>query len=92
MHKAFWDSLESKLEEDPPNYSHAIVLIKEVKEVGWCLLFQLIQNTITIFQELFVAVTMGIKALKSHILYYVTYMSLICQTDTLVLRNDRIQQ
>ncbi|KAL5010966.1 hypothetical protein ScPMuIL_013271 [Solemya velum] len=32
MHKAFWDSLESKLEEDPPNYSHAIVLIKEVKE------------------------------------------------------------
>ncbi|XP_076467122.1 T-complex protein 11-like protein 1 [Babylonia areolata] len=33
MHKAFWDSLESKLAQDPPDFSHALVLIEEVKEV-----------------------------------------------------------
>ena len=34
MHKAFWDSLEAKLAEDPPDFSHALVLIEEVKEVN----------------------------------------------------------
>ena len=33
MHKAFWDALEAKLNEDPPDFSHALVLIEEVKEV-----------------------------------------------------------
>ena len=33
MHKAFWDSLAESLREDPPDYSHALVLLKEVKEV-----------------------------------------------------------
>jgi len=33
MHKAFWDSLAESLREDPPNYTHALVLLKEVKEV-----------------------------------------------------------
>ena len=33
MHKAFWDALEAKLAEDPPDCSHALVLIEEVKEV-----------------------------------------------------------
>ena len=33
MHKAFWDSLEESLREDPPDYTHALVLLKEVKEV-----------------------------------------------------------
>ncbi|KAK3593201.1 hypothetical protein CHS0354_002727 [Potamilus streckersoni] len=32
MHKAFWDALETKLREDPPDYTHALVLIQEVKE------------------------------------------------------------
>lgn len=32
MHKAFWDSLEAKLNDSPPDYSHALVLIEEVKE------------------------------------------------------------
>ncbi|KAL8606787.1 hypothetical protein ACOMHN_049616 [Nucella lapillus] len=32
MHKAFWDALEAKLGEDPPDFSHALVLIEEVKE------------------------------------------------------------
>lgn len=32
MHKAFWDVLEEKLREDPPDYSHALVLLLEVKE------------------------------------------------------------
>nr|KAG5711122.1 hypothetical protein BaRGS_004766 [Batillaria attramentaria] len=32
MHKAFWDALEAKLSDDPPDYSHAMVLIEEVKE------------------------------------------------------------
>ena len=33
MQRAFWDSLQEKLDEDPPDYSHALVLFQEVKEV-----------------------------------------------------------
>jgi len=33
MHKAFWDSLAESLQEDPTDYTHALVLLKEVKEV-----------------------------------------------------------
>ena len=33
IHKAFWDSLAESLQEDPPDYTHALVLLKEVKEV-----------------------------------------------------------
>ena len=33
MHKAFWDAFQSKLDEDPPEYDHAVLLIEEVKEV-----------------------------------------------------------
>lgn len=32
MHKAFWDCLESQLNEDPPQYGHAITLVGEIKE------------------------------------------------------------
>ncbi|XP_029166692.1 T-complex protein 11-like protein 1 isoform X2 [Nylanderia fulva] len=32
MHKAFWNLLAKKLAEDPPDYSHALVLLKEIKE------------------------------------------------------------
>ena len=33
MKKAFWDSLQEKLSSQPPDYSHALVLIEEVREV-----------------------------------------------------------
>ncbi|XP_030070923.1 T-complex protein 11-like protein 2 isoform X2 [Microcaecilia unicolor] len=33
VHKAFWDSLESELNEDPPEYEHAIKLFEEIKEI-----------------------------------------------------------
>ena len=33
MHKAFWNLLAEQLAEDPPDYSHALVLLKEIKEV-----------------------------------------------------------
>ncbi|KAG5322453.1 T11L1 protein, partial [Pseudoatta argentina] len=32
MHKAFWNLLAEQLAEDPPDYSHALVLMKEIKE------------------------------------------------------------
>ncbi|XP_033216068.1 T-complex protein 11-like protein 1 isoform X2 [Belonocnema kinseyi] len=32
MHKAFWTLLEEQLKEDPPNYTQALVLLKEIKE------------------------------------------------------------
>lgn len=32
MHKAFWDCLESQLNEDPPSYDHAIKLLAEIKK------------------------------------------------------------
>ncbi|XP_068800174.1 T-complex protein 11-like protein 2 isoform X2 [Struthio camelus] len=33
VHKAFWDCLESELNEDPPEYEHAIKLFAEIKEI-----------------------------------------------------------
>lgn len=33
MHKAFWDLLAAQLEEDPPNYTQALVLLGEIKQV-----------------------------------------------------------
>jgi len=33
MHRAFWDSLAESLRADPPDYTHALVLLKEIKEV-----------------------------------------------------------
>ncbi|KAL2094004.1 hypothetical protein ACEWY4_011316 [Coilia grayii] len=32
MHKAFWDSLEAQMKQDPPLYDHAIKLVGEIKE------------------------------------------------------------
>lgn len=32
MHKAFWDSLEAQLNQEPPSYDHAIKLVGEIKE------------------------------------------------------------
>lgn len=34
VHKAFWDLLESGLNEDPPEYEHAIKLFEEIKEAS----------------------------------------------------------
>ncbi|XP_068561500.1 T-complex protein 11-like protein 1 [Cebidichthys violaceus] len=31
VHRAFWDSLQEQLTSDPPNYSHAVILLQEVK-------------------------------------------------------------
>ncbi|KAM6304621.1 T-complex protein 11-like protein 2 isoform 3-T8 [Podargus strigoides] len=33
VHKAFWDHLESELNEEPPEYKHAIKLFEEIKEI-----------------------------------------------------------
>lgn len=35
VHKAFWDSLESELNDDPPEYEHAIKLLEEIREVSF---------------------------------------------------------
>ncbi|XP_028810868.1 T-complex protein 11-like protein 2 isoform X2 [Denticeps clupeoides] len=32
VHKAFWDCLESELNEEPPEYEHAIRLLEEIRE------------------------------------------------------------
>ncbi|XP_058860241.1 T-complex protein 11-like protein 1 isoform X1 [Acipenser ruthenus] len=32
VHRAFWDSLEAQLAHSPPDYSHAIKLLQEIKE------------------------------------------------------------
>lgn len=34
VHKAFWDAFQEKLNEDPPELGHAVVLIQEVKDVS----------------------------------------------------------
>jgi len=36
VHKAFWDKLREELNQDPPLFSQALSLIKEVKEVHTC--------------------------------------------------------
>lgn len=33
VHKAFWDILQSELNDDPPEYGQAIRLLEEIKEV-----------------------------------------------------------
>ncbi|MBN3303676.1 T11L2 protein, partial [Amia calva] len=33
VHKVFWDRLEAELNEDPPEYKHAIKLLEEIKEI-----------------------------------------------------------
>lgn len=38
VHSAFWDSLQEQLSSDPPNYTHAVVLLMEVKTTLQCLL------------------------------------------------------
>ena len=35
MHRAFWDVFQEKITEEPPDYSQAVVLIQEVKEVTY---------------------------------------------------------
>ncbi|XP_066585713.1 T-complex protein 11-like protein 1 isoform X2 [Prorops nasuta] len=32
MHKAFWDLLAEQINEDPPNYTQALILLKEIKD------------------------------------------------------------
>ena len=33
MHKAFWDLLQEQIDCDPPEYSQALVLLTEVKQM-----------------------------------------------------------
>ncbi|XP_042190716.1 T-complex protein 11-like protein 2 isoform X1 [Callorhinchus milii] len=33
VHKAFWDCLEAELNQDPPEYGHALLLLGEIKEI-----------------------------------------------------------
>ncbi|XP_042173379.1 T-complex protein 11-like protein 2 isoform X3 [Oncorhynchus tshawytscha] len=33
VHKAFWDGLESELNDDPPEYEHTIKLLEEIREI-----------------------------------------------------------
>jgi hypothetical protein len=33
MHKVFWEMLEAELNEVPPNYTQAMILLGEIKEV-----------------------------------------------------------
>ena len=33
VHKAFWDSFQEDMSKDPPEYSHVIKLLAELKEV-----------------------------------------------------------
>lgn len=55
MHKAFWNLLAEQLAEDPPDYSHALVLLKEIKEVIFFFVYnnrkkyQILSNNIFLF-------------------------------------------
>lgn len=33
MHRAYWDILREDMTKDPPDYSHAVKLVLEIKEV-----------------------------------------------------------
>lgn len=41
VHKAFWDCLETELNDDPPEYDYAIKLLEEIRDVSYT--FTLIQ-------------------------------------------------
>ena len=36
MRRAFWDVLDEKLRAEPPDYSHALVLLDEIRQVRAC--------------------------------------------------------
>ena len=36
MRRAFWDVLDEKLRAEPPDYSHALVLVDEIRQVRAC--------------------------------------------------------
>lgn len=45
VHKAFWDSLESELNDDPPEYGQAIRLLEEIRGVSSHSLFSVKSST-----------------------------------------------
>ena len=51
MHKAFWDALREKLSDDPPDYSFALQLIAEVKQVNLILLKWVVITIILLFYQ-----------------------------------------
>lgn len=58
MHKAFWNLLAEQLAEDPPDYSHALVLMKEIKEVIILFCFMTRENLkhVTIYSSLILVI------------------------------------
>ncbi|VDI19778.1 Hypothetical predicted protein [Mytilus galloprovincialis] len=59
VHKAFWDAFQEKLNEDPPELGHAVVLIQEVKDLcspardDNIAKLKEIKDIIPLFQEIF---------------------------------------
>ena len=39
VHKAFWEKLAEELNQDPPNYTQALALIADVKQVWLAAIF-----------------------------------------------------
>lgn len=84
MHKAFWDILRTQLGSDPPVYSHALVLLNDVKEAFQSIFLENNKKVVERINEMLDAdlikqqAEKGVLDFKSYSNFIVHVMSLAC--------------
>lgn len=84
MHKAFWDILRSQLNSDPPVYSHALVLLNDIKEAFQSIFLENNKKVVDRINEMLDAeliqqqAEQGVLDFKAYSNFIVHVMSLAC--------------
>lgn len=84
MHRAFWDILKSQLESTPPVYTHALVLLNDIKEAFQSIFLENNKKALDRVNELLDAdliqqqAEKGVLDFKSYSSFIVRVMSLAC--------------
>lgn len=84
MHKAFWDMLRTQLNSDPPVYSHALVLLNDIKEAFQAIFLENNKKALERINEMLDAdlikqqAEQGVIDFKSYSNFIVHVMSLAC--------------
>lgn len=84
MHKAFWDILRTQLENDPPVYDHALVLLADIKEAFQSIFLENNKKALEKINEMLDTdlikqqAEQGVLDFKSYSNYIIHIMSLAC--------------
>lgn len=84
MHRAFWDILKTQLESTPPIYTHALVLLNDIKEAFQSIFLENNKKALERVNELLDAdliqqqAEQGVLDFKSYSSFIVRVMSLAC--------------